>query len=90
MTSKDGRRIVLGTPVYMSPEQHMGAEIDARSDQYSFCVALFQALYGRAPFPGKTPRDIFRAKLDNALVPRPDELGRGPSAGKELQGGHEQ
>ena len=37
---------MLGTVDYMSPEQIRGEEGDARSDQFSFCVALYQALYG--------------------------------------------
>jgi tetratricopeptide (TPR) repeat protein len=37
---------VLGTPRYMAPEQRAGAPADARSDQYSYCVALWEALYG--------------------------------------------
>ena len=43
-----------GTPAYMAPELHLGRPADARSDQYSFCVALFEALHGRRPFPGRT------------------------------------
>jgi serine/threonine protein kinase len=45
---------VLGTPRYMPPEQLTGPDLDARSDQFSFCVALYEALYGRHPLPGGT------------------------------------
>jgi len=40
---------VLGTPRYMPPEQMTGPDLDARSDQFSFCVALYEALYGMHP-----------------------------------------
>ena len=45
---------VLGTPRYMPPEQLTGPDIDARADQFSFCVALYEALYGTHPLPGAT------------------------------------
>ena len=43
---------VMGTPFYMAPEQIDGGVVDARSDQFSLCIALWEALYRQQPFPG--------------------------------------
>lgn len=45
---------VVGTPLYMAPERYEASTTDQRSDQFSFCVALFEALYGQPPFAGET------------------------------------
>jgi len=42
----------------MAPEQHAGANLDQRTDQFSFCVALYEALYGRRPFSGATRTEL--------------------------------
>jgi predicted Ser/Thr protein kinase len=45
---------MLGTPAYMAPEQWVGKEADARTDQFAYCVTLWEALFGERPFMGDT------------------------------------
>lgn len=58
---------LVGTPRYMAPEQLAGRETDARSDQFSFCVALYEALYRQHPFEGETAQLLVK---DPATRPR--------------------
>jgi serine/threonine-protein kinase len=57
---------VIGTPGYMAPEQQFGSDVDARADQYSYCVALREALFGRSgsPTDASPGRDVPRAVRD--------------------------
>lgn len=61
----------LGTPAYMSPEQFLRAPADARTDQFSYCVALYEALYGERPFRGKTFVALGRAVTEGEIAAPP-------------------
>ncbi|SEM30711.1 Serine/threonine protein kinase [Stigmatella aurantiaca] len=61
-----------GTPRYMAPEQWLGAETGPWTDQFSFCVVLWEALYGELPFAGTTPEALSREV-------RTGRVGRAPS-----------
>jgi tetratricopeptide (TPR) repeat protein len=70
----DGRPRLIGTPMYMSPEQHLGQLADARSDQYSFAVALYEALVGTRPFTG-TVTELAIRKHEHDWLQVVDGLG---------------
>lgn len=62
------RGAVCGTPAYLAPEQWLGQPADARSDQFAFCVALWEALAGARPFSGATRETLL------------SQITRGPAA----------
>jgi serine/threonine protein kinase len=64
---------ILGTPVYMSPEQVIGQAVDGRSDLFSLGVVLYEWLLGQRPFRGDNLAAIFRA-ITNMNPPAPYDL----------------
>jgi hypothetical protein len=56
----------LGTPLYMSPEQCRGRDVDHRTDIYAFGVVAFKLLTGQVPFDGESYMDILLAQINDA------------------------
>ena len=61
---------VVGTPAYMAPEQVRGVA-KAAADQFSFCVALYEALFGQRPFGGTTLTELEHAARSGSVIPPP-------------------
>ena len=55
----------------MAPEQHLGGASDARTDQFSFCVAFYQALYGERPFDGANYAELSTNIIKGKVRPAP-------------------
>ncbi|MDX2088363.1 MAG: serine/threonine-protein kinase [Kofleriaceae bacterium] len=64
---------VMGTPLYMAPEQHRGQVADAKADQFSFCVTLWQALCDELPYGA----DTYEQLVDNVTLGKLRAIPRG-------------
>jgi serine/threonine-protein kinase len=62
---------IAGTPAYMAPEQHRHCPADQRSDQFSFCITLYTALYGKHPFAGGSLLELVINLSDGKIHPPP-------------------
>ena len=58
---------VIGTPYYIAPEQYLGLQIDERSDQFSFCVVLFEAFFRSRPFQGRTRHELAKNVIKSRI-----------------------
>jgi tetratricopeptide (TPR) repeat protein len=80
LESSDLRAAILptslaGTPAYMSPEQFAGMPLDARSDQFGFFIALYEALWGKRPFAGDSIAQLMLAVQSGRVIAPPDGHG---------------
>ncbi|PZM80377.1 MAG: hypothetical protein DKT66_14030 [Candidatus Melainabacteria bacterium] len=66
---------LLGTPLYMSPEQCTGDEIDARSDIYSFGCIMHEVLSGKSPFAAENSVKVILKHLNDDAPPLPNNVG---------------
>ena len=77
-----GLGTVVGTPAYMSPEHHRGEPVTAASDQFSFCVAAWEALYGQRPYSSQA--ESLRVAKEQQAITAPPRNVRVPKRVRRL------
>jgi eukaryotic-like serine/threonine-protein kinase len=65
--------VSLGTIGYASPEQLMNRPVDPRTDQFSFCATLYEMMWNRLPFSGKTAEAMGLAAVTGRIDPPPSD-----------------
>lgn len=68
--------VLRGSPYYMSPEQALGDQLDARSDFYSLGIMLYEMLTGAKPYTGATALDVLQQHVSAPLPQLPQTLER--------------
>lgn len=68
--------VLLGSPYYMSPEQALGEQLDARSDFYSLGIILYEMLTGQKPYTGGTALDVLQQHVSSPPPQLPPDLSR--------------
>ena len=63
------KKMIMGTPLYMSPEQIVGLTLDHRSDMYSLGATFYHALCGEPPFKSEDFKEILDQHLNSPLIP---------------------
>jgi CheY-like chemotaxis protein/predicted Ser/Thr protein kinase len=63
------KKMIMGTPLYMSPEQIVGLTLDHRSDMYSLGATFYHALCGEPPFKSEDFKEILDQHLNTPLIP---------------------
>ena len=76
--------MLLGTPDYMSPEQARGADAATHTDQWSFCVVLYELLSGVVPFRGENYNALLRAIIEDPPKTLVEILAGDPAGDPEL------
>ncbi len=78
---------MLGSPVYMSPEQARGDDVDHRADIWAFCVVLYEMITGHPPFEGKNYNALLYAIIADEPAPLPADIPGGDRLWEILQRG---
>ena len=73
---------LLGTPAYMAPERFDGGEVTFATDQYSFCVALYEAAYGERPYHAKSLAEL-ATRVAEGRPDKPKSECRAPARVRE-------
>ncbi|HVK73145.1 MAG TPA: serine/threonine-protein kinase [Kofleriaceae bacterium] len=63
---------IVGTPLYMAPEQHLGQDVGPAADQFAFAATLYEGLYGQRAFGGTTLAALISDVLSGRVRPPPE------------------